>query len=76
MNPLLVETIKELPPLPQTVIELRNYVDSSGADLEVSKVAEILSKDPLIVGELLRLANSPFMGYHAKFPLSNKLYLC
>ncbi|EEO25606.1 HDOD domain-containing protein [Helicobacter winghamensis] len=62
MNPLLVETIKELPPLPQTVIELRNYVDSSGADLEVSKVAEILSKDPLIVGELLRLANSPFYG--------------
>lgn len=62
MNHLLIETIKELPPLPQTVMELRNYVDSSGADLEVSKVAEILSKDPLIVGELLRLANSPFYG--------------
>lgn len=62
MNPLLVKTIKELPPLPQTVMELRNYVESSGTDLEVSKVVAILSKDPLIVGELLRLANSPFYG--------------
>ncbi|MCI5968524.1 HDOD domain-containing protein [Helicobacter sp.] len=63
MNPLLVETIKELPPLPQTVIELCDYVDSIGADLEISKVATILSKDPLIVGELLRLANSPMYGF-------------
>lgn len=62
MNPLLVKTIKELPPLPQTVMELRNYVESSGTNLEVSKVVAILSKDPLIVGELLRLANSPFYG--------------
>ncbi len=62
MNSLLVETINNLPPLPKTVIELRDYIDSSGADLEISKVASIVSKDPLLVAELLRLANSPFYG--------------
>lgn len=62
MNPLLIETINNLPPLPKTVIELRDYIDSSGADLEISKVSAIISKDPLLVAELLRLANSPFYG--------------
>ncbi|MDD6056554.1 MAG: HDOD domain-containing protein [Helicobacter sp.] len=62
MNSLLLETINELPPLPKTVMELREYIDSSGADLEISKVCEIISKDPLLVADLLRLANSPFYG--------------
>ena len=63
MNPLLIETISNLPPLPKTITELQEYIEKSGADTEASKVAEILSKDPLIVGELLRLANSPFYGF-------------
>ncbi|WP_297810926.1 HDOD domain-containing protein [uncultured Helicobacter sp.] len=63
MNPLLLETINDLPPLPKTVMELQEYVDSSGADLEISKVVAIISKDPLLIGELLRLANSPFYGF-------------
>lgn len=63
MNPLLLETINDLPPLPKTVLELREYIDHSGADLEISKVVAIISKDPLLVGDLLRLANSPFYGF-------------
>ena len=63
MNPLLLETIKNLPPLPSTVEELRNYIDSNGANLEINKIATIISKDPLLVAELLRLANSPFFGF-------------
>ena len=47
MNPLLLETIKNLPPLPSTVEELRNYIDSNGANLEINKIATIISKDPL-----------------------------
>ena len=63
MNPLLLEKISNLPPLPTTITELREYIDSSGANVEATKVAEILSKDPLIIGELLRLSNSPFYGF-------------
>ena len=63
MNPLVLETIKNLPPLPSTVEELRNYIDSNGANLEINKIATNISKDPLLVAELLRLANSPFFGF-------------
>lgn len=63
MNPLLLETINDLPPLPKTVIELRDYIDKKGADVNLGDVATIISKDPLLVGELLRLANSPFYGF-------------
>lgn len=63
MNPLLLETIQNLPPLPSTVTELRDYIDSKGANLEVKKIADIIQKDPLLVAELLRLANSPFYGF-------------
>ncbi len=62
MNPLLLETIQNLPPLPSTVTELRDYIDSNGANLEANKIANIIQKDPLLVAELLRLANSPFYG--------------
>lgn len=59
MNPLLSETINNLPPLPNTVAELRDYINSAGDDLEISKVSQIISKDPLLIAELLKLANSP-----------------
>lgn len=61
-NSLILETIKNLPPLPATVIELKKYIDTSGANLEIPKVADIISKDPLLVGKLLQLVNSPFYG--------------
>ena len=63
MNPLLLKAIQDLPPLPSTVTELRNYIDSNGANLEIKKIATIIQKDPLLVAELLRLANSPFYGF-------------
>ncbi|MDA3967759.1 HDOD domain-containing protein [Helicobacter sp. WB40] len=62
MNSLLLETINNLPPLPATVSELRDYINTAGDNLELSKVATIISKDPLLIAELLKLANSPYYG--------------
>lgn len=63
MNDVLLKTIDNLPPLPTTVVKLRDYVDSAGADVNVSKVVNIIQEDPLLTAELLRLANSPFYGF-------------
>lgn len=62
MNEVLFRTIDNLPPLPATVVKLRDYIDSVGADVDITKVAAIIQEDPLLTAELLRLANSPFYG--------------
>ena len=58
MNELLLKTIDNLPPLPETVMKLQQYVDSSGSEVQVQGVVDIISKDPLLTGDLLRLATS------------------
>ncbi|RAX56576.1 HDOD domain-containing protein [Helicobacter monodelphidis] len=63
MHNLLVRTIENLPPLPETVVKLQSYVDSAGSEVRMQEVVNIISRDPLLTGELLRLANSPFYGF-------------
>lgn len=63
MNELLVQSIDTLPPLPKTVCDLQAYIDSAGANVEIDKVAQIISSDPLVTAKLLQLANSPFYGF-------------
>ena len=63
MNELLVQSIDTLPPLPKTVCDLQAYIDSAGANVEIDKVAQIISGDPLVTAKLLQLANSPFYGF-------------
>lgn len=62
MNSLLLEIIEKLPPLPKTVSELSNYIDAKGSEADVAGVAKIISKDPLLTAEILRLANSAYYG--------------
>ena len=53
--------IEKLPPLPKTVEELKNVYDeerSSAGDLE-----EIIEKDPILVADILKVANSPYYGF-------------
>lgn len=63
MTDILSNAIDRLPPLPETVASFQSYVDSAGSDIQMQEVVNILSKDPLITAELLRLANSPFYGF-------------
>lgn len=63
MNELLIQSIDSLPPLPKTVCELQAYIDSAGANVEIEKVAQIISADPLVTAKLLQLANSPYYGF-------------
>lgn len=73
MNELLLQTIDNLPPLPETVMKLQQYVDSSGSEVQVQGVVDIISKDPLLTGDLLRLANSPFYGFSREISTLNQV---
>ena len=73
MNELLLQTIDNLPPLPETVTKLQQYIDSTGENVEVQGVVDIISKDPLLTGDLLRLANSPYYGFSREISTLNQV---
>ncbi len=58
MNENIIKKIGSLPPLPKTIEEFeRAYEDP---DISLEEIGEILSKDPMIVANLLKRVNSPF----------------
>lgn len=63
MNELLLQSVEVLPPLPNTVNKLKQYIDEAGSEVQTEKVADIISADPLLTAKLLQLANSPFYGF-------------
>ncbi|WP_407918834.1 HDOD domain-containing protein [Helicobacter didelphidarum] len=73
MNELLDKTIENLPPLPETVIKLRNYVDKSGSEVRMQDVVSIISQDPLLTADLLRLANSSYYGFSREISTINQV---
>lgn len=73
MNELLSKTIENLPPLPETVVKLRNYIDKSGSDARVQEVVNIISQDPFLTADLLRLANSPYYGFSREISTINQV---
>lgn len=73
MNELLSKTIENLPPLPETVVKLRNYIDKSGSDVRVQEVVNIISQDPFLTADLLRLANSPYYGFSREISTINQV---
>lgn len=73
MNELLSKTIENLPPLPETVVKLRNYIDKFGSDVRVQEVVNIISQDPFLTADLLRLANSPYYGFSREISTINQV---
>lgn len=57
----ILEEIDSLPPLPKTVIEVNKFRESQSK--EISKLIEIIEKDPLIVATLLKMSNSAMFGF-------------
>lgn len=73
INDLLNKTIEDLPPLPETVIKLRNYIDQTGTEVVVQEVVNIIVQDPLLTADLLRLANSPYYGFSREISTINQV---
>lgn len=74
MNESLLNIIKEkLPPLSDTVVRLRDYIAESREGVEISKVVDILSKDPMVTANLLKIANSAYYGFSSKISTINQV---
>lgn len=62
MNQLLQIALNDLPPLPKTALELREYVDNT-KEIKISEVEKIIKSDPLVFMELLKLVNSAYYSF-------------
>ncbi len=57
-----LESLKlQCPPLPQTLIEVTKLLDDP-QQLEVGPVTEMVQRDPIVVAQLLHIANSAYYG--------------
>ena len=59
-----LETIRDLPTLPQVALEINRLLENPEVTME--KVADTIEKDQAIVPKLLRLVNSSFFGLEKK----------
>ncbi len=59
----VAEMVMELVSLPQICIRLNEMID--GPDCAIADIGELLSQDPALCVNLLKLANSPFYGFQA-----------
>ncbi len=56
----IIETVDELPPMPQTVIKARQIMDDPKAGFK--ELAALFEADQAIAVKILKLANSPYYG--------------
>lgn len=64
MKKKILHEINSLPPLPNSVFELENFrkLDITNTD----ELVKIINKDPLIVANILKIANSSMFGFKSK----------
>ena len=57
----IVKRIKSLPPLPKSFQEVNAICNDPNGTIE--KLAKVIEKDPMLVANLLKVANSPLYGF-------------
>jgi HD-like signal output (HDOD) protein len=60
----VLRRVESLPPLPRTIVLIEEYRRDN--EKEIDKLHNIISKDALIVTNLLRIANSAMFGFRSK----------
>ncbi len=61
MNRAIFESIKSLPPLPKTIVEIQKVY--ANAESSISDLAKVIEEDPMIIANLLKAANSPLYSF-------------
>lgn len=64
MKKQLIKELNNLPELPTHIIELNEFKKEDSIDTQ--KLMRILQKDPLIVANILKIANSSMFGFRSK----------
>jgi len=61
MKSSIIESIKSLPPLSKTIMDINTvYADEEAG---IADLAKVIEPDPMIVANLLKTANSPLYGF-------------
>ncbi|MEA1983269.1 MAG: HDOD domain-containing protein [Campylobacterota bacterium] len=61
MKSSIIDSIKSLPPLSKTIMDInRVYADEESG---IQDLAKVIEGDPMIVANLLKIANSPLYGF-------------
>jgi len=61
MKSSIIDSIKSLPPLSKTIIDINKvYADPEAG---ISDLAKVIEHDPMIIANLLKAANSPLYGF-------------
>ncbi|MDD2356429.1 MAG: HDOD domain-containing protein [Thiovulaceae bacterium] len=61
MNEKLLQQIKQLPPLPESAMQIEAVYQNP--DSTFNDMVKILEKDPLLTADILKAANSPLYGF-------------
>ncbi len=61
MRNSIIESVNSLPPLSQTIIEINKIFAKENST--VKELVNVVEKDPMLVANILRIANSPLYGF-------------
>lgn len=67
----ILEKIDNLPPLPQTIIEIEEFRKKSNKEAE--DLLKIIEKDALIISTLLKVSNSAMFGFRSKVETPSRI---
>ena len=70
MTEEILKKIKQLPPLPQSVMQIEEVYKNP--DSTFNDMAKILEKDPLLTADILKAANSPLYGFSREINAVNQ----
>ncbi|MDY3132896.1 MAG: HDOD domain-containing protein [Campylobacter lanienae] len=61
MNEAICKSIKSLPPLDDTIIQIQQICSSDDSD--ITELISVIQRDPMLTANILRSANSPLYGF-------------
>ena len=61
LSNIILRQIKNLPPLPKSVIEVQKITSDPNASIK--DLVKVIKEDPLLTANLLKVANSPLYGF-------------
>ncbi|MDY6056450.1 MAG: HDOD domain-containing protein [Campylobacter lanienae] len=61
MNEAICKSIKSLPPLDDTIIQIQQICSSDDSD--ITELISVIQHDPMLTANILRSANSPLYGF-------------